>query len=132
MEPTLSGSNEPEPQTLDPALFWRWAGRASRPVVGWVLIGLGALAILVGYFGLADRVLVAEQLPYLISGGIGGMALSVVGCVLLATQDVRRDAERLDQYEVALSELQEKVNDLHRVQLRTPDEPDVESPDAAV
>ena len=131
MEPE-SRSTPGRDDVPDAALFWRWAGRAGRPVVGWVLIGLGALAILVGYFGLADRVLVAEQLPYLISGGVGGMALVVVGGVLLATQDVRRDAERLDQFEAAISELQEKVDDLHRVLLRRPDEPDVDEPDAAV
>ena len=129
---TESRSTPQHTDVPDAALFWRWAGRAGRPVVGWVLIGVGALAILVGYFGLADRVLVAEQLPYLISGGIGGMAFVVVGGVLLATQDVRRDAERLDQFEAALSVLQEKVDDLHRVLLHRPDEPDVQSPLAAV
>ncbi|TMK83153.1 MAG: hypothetical protein E6G57_16265 [Actinobacteria bacterium] len=119
---TESRSTPQHTDVPDAALFWRWAGRAGRPVVGWVLIGVGALAILVGYFGLADRVLVAEQLPYLISGGIGGMAFVVVGGVLLATQDVRRDAERLDQFEAALSVLQEKVDDLHRVLLHRPAE----------
>jgi|SRR5437660_1240755 len=130
MEPTLSGPNEPEPQTLDPALFWRWAGRASRPVVGWVLIGLGALAILVGYFGISDRVLVAEQLPYLISGGIGGMALVIIGGVMLATQDVRRDADRLDDFERTMTEMQRRVDDLHRVLLRpvAPSGPDPAAP----
>src|SRR5205807_3913973 len=115
MDSPMTARNEQDIPAPDSALFWRWAGRASRPVVGWVLIGAGALAILIGYFGLSDRVLVAEQLPYLISGGIGGMAFVVVGGVLLATQDVRRDAERLDQFEAALSVLQEKVDDLHRV-----------------
>src|SRR5437016_11041893 len=99
MEPTPRVTRDREPGVPDPALFWRWAGRASRPVVGWVLIGAGALTILIGYFGLSDRVLVAEQLPYLISGGIGGMALVIVGGVFLATQDVRRDADRLEQME---------------------------------
>jgi hypothetical protein len=104
--------------TTDAALFWRWAGRAGRPALGWGLIALGALAILIGYFGLADRVTVAEQLPYLVSGGIGGMALVIVGGVLLATQDVRRDADRLDAVEAALDELHAKVDDLHRTLIR--------------
>src|SRR5205823_1446789 len=126
---TESRSGPERDDVPDAALFWQWAGRAGRPVVGWILIALGAVAILVGYFGLADRVLVAEQLPYLISGGIGGMALVVVGGVLLATQDVRRDAERLDEFDAAIHELQQMVGDLHRVLLHRPGDPDVLGPD---
>src|SRR3989442_11346476 len=102
----------------DAALFWRWAGRAGRPAVGWILVGAGALAILIGYFGLADRVLVAEQLPYLISGGIGGIALVIVGGVILATNDVRRDADRVDAMENAIADLQTMVGDLHQALVR--------------
>ena len=102
----------------DAALFWRWAVRAGRPAVGWILVGAGALAILIGYFGLADRVLVAEQLPYLISGGIGGIALVIVGGVILATNDGRREADRLDDIEDEIAELRALVVDLHRALLR--------------
>src|SRR2546421_11136744 len=113
----------------DAALFWRWAGRAGRPAVGWILVGAGALAILIGYFGLADRVLVAEQLPYLISGGIGGIALVIVGGVILATNDGRRDADRLDDIEDEIAELRALVVDLHRALLRRPDNPDNDNGD---
>ena len=102
----------------DTTLFWRWAGQAGRPVVGWALIGVGALAIVIGYFGLSDRVLVTEQLPYLLSGGIGGIALVIVGGVLLATTDTHRDAERLDRVERAVADLQTMVADLHGALLR--------------
>src|SRR3989440_2928297 len=125
MDSPMTARNEQDIPAPDSALFWRWAGRASRPVVGWVLIGAGALAILIGYFGLSDRVLVAEQLPYLISGGIGGMALVIVGGVFLATQDVRRDLDRLEHLEGAVTELQELVGDLHQSLLRRPDAPEV-------
>ena len=63
-----------EEELPDPALFWRWVGKATRPVVGWVLAGLGVIAILIGYLGISRESLVAKQLPYLISGGIGGIA----------------------------------------------------------
>src|SRR5438067_5530389 len=119
MDSPMTARNEQDIPAPDSALFWRWAGRASRPVVGWVLIGLGALAILVGYFGISDRVLVAEQLPYLISGGIGGMALVIIGGVMLATQDVRRDADRLDDFERTMTERRVRVVDLQRGLLRT-------------
>ena len=89
----------------DPALFWRWVGRATRPVVGWVLTGIGALALLIGYLGISREAVVAKQIPYLISGGIGGLALLIIGAVFLGTEDVRRDAARLDRLETMVEQL---------------------------
>jgi hypothetical protein len=89
----------------DPALFWRWVGRATRPVVGWVLTGIGALALLIGYLGISREAIVAKQIPYLISGGIGGLALLIIGAVFLGTEDVRRDAARLDRLETMVEQL---------------------------
>ena len=93
------------PELPDPALFWRWVGRATRPVVGWVLTGVGALALLVGYLGISREAIVAKQIPYLISGGIGGLALLIIGAVFLSTEDVCRDAARLDRLERMVEEL---------------------------
>lgn len=89
----------------DTALFWRWVAAATRPVVGWVLVGLGALVILLGYLGVANEALVAKQLPYLISGGIGGVALVAVGTYFLGTEEIRRDSGRLDRLERMVGEL---------------------------
>jgi hypothetical protein len=89
----------------DPALFWRWVGRATRPVVGWVLTGIGALTLLVGYLGISREAIVAKQIPYLISGGIGGLALLIIGAVFLGTEEVRRDAARLDRLESMVEQL---------------------------
>ncbi|MDX6551713.1 MAG: hypothetical protein QOH74_201, partial [Gaiellales bacterium] len=100
----------------DPALFWRWVGGATRPVVGWVLAGLGVIAILIGYLGISRESLVAKQLPYLISGGIGGIALVGAGAALIATEDLRRFRTRLDRLEAM-------IGDLHGVLLSRPDAP---------
>lgn len=43
------------------------------------LLAAGATAILAGWRGAAATVLLAEQIPYLISGGILGLALVFVG-----------------------------------------------------
>jgi hypothetical protein len=116
------------PLTPDPALFWVWLGRATRPKLGWLLTGLGALAIILGYLGLSRRVLITEQMPYLISGGIGGMALIIVGGVFLATEDIRRDLDRVASVEAQVealkadvTSLREMVDDLHRTLLRRAD-----------
>jgi hypothetical protein len=100
----------------DPRLFWRWVGKATRPVVGWILVAAGAVMIIVGYVGVANEVLVAKQLPYLISGGILGVAVVAVGVMFIATEQLRHDADRIDR-------LERLVDDLHRVLLTQPDAP---------
>ena len=89
----------------DANLFWRWVGMATRPVVGWVLIGIGAILILAGYFGVSREALVAKQIPYLVSGGIGGMVLVAIGAFFLGTEDIRKDLRRLDHVELMVEEL---------------------------
>jgi hypothetical protein len=70
----------------DPSVLWRWASRATRPWLGWLLIAAGALLILLGYLGVSRESIVEKQLPYLISGGIGGVLLCVLGAYVLGTE----------------------------------------------
>lgn len=111
-----SPDDEPDPQVL-----WRWVWRAIRPHIGWVLIGLGALLILFGYLGVSREAIVGKQMPYLISGGIGGVLLSVIGAYFLGTQELRRDSGRLDR-------LEQQVHELHAALLSRPDAPTIEEP----
>ena len=112
-------SDEPDVRDEpDPKLLWRWAGKATRPWIGWVFIGIGALLILLGYFGVSREAIVAKQIPYLVSGGIGGMFLAVLGAYFLSTQELRRDSGRLDR-------LEQMVEELHQALLRRPDAPDL-------
>ncbi|MBV9410045.1 MAG: hypothetical protein JO148_00500 [Acidimicrobiia bacterium] len=106
------------PEMPDPSLFWKWVGRATRPVWGWILVGLGVILIIVGYLGISREALVAKQLPYLISGGIGGLALVGFGAMLVGTEDLKRTQERID-------ELEDLVADLHNVLLSRADAPTV-------
>lgn len=106
------------PDMPDPSLFWKWVGRATRPVWGWILVGLGIILIIVGYLGISREALVAKQLPYLISGGIGGLALVGFGAMLVGTEDLKRTQERID-------ELEDLVADLHSVLLSRADAPTV-------
>ena len=100
----------------DPALFWRWVGGSTRPLIGWVLAALGVIVIFVGWFGVSGQALVAKQLPYLISGGLGGVALVGVGAALIGTERLRRDAGRM-------ARLEDMVEELRGVLLAHPDEP---------
>lgn len=87
-------------------LFWRWVWSAVRPVLGWVLVALGALALFLGWWGVSGQSLTAKQLPYVVSGGLTGVALVILAGVFLATDDVRQQLARLDR-------LERKVDDLY-------------------
>jgi hypothetical protein len=102
----------------DARVLWRWVGDAIRPWLGWVLIGLGALLMLLGYLGVSRESLPAKQIPYLVSGGIGGMFLAVLGAYFLGVQELRNDSRRLDR-------LEHMVDELHRALLQRPDAPDL-------
>lgn len=105
--------DEPDPREL-----WRWVGAAVRPWLGWILIAAGALLMLLGYFGVSREAQPGKQIPYLVSGGVGGMFLAVLGAYFLGTQELRRDSGRLDR-------LESMVEQLHAALLRRPDAPDV-------
>jgi hypothetical protein len=100
----------------DPSVLWRWASRATRPWLGWLLIAAGALLILLGYLGVSRESIVEKQLPYLISGGIGGVLLCVLGAYVLGTEELRKDSGRLDR-------LERMVEELHGALLSRPDAP---------
>ena len=59
-------------------------------MVGLMLLGLGA--IVYAWYGAARTIYVPLQLPELVSGGIGGLALIGVGLSLFDIQVGRRDA----------------------------------------
>lgn len=114
-EPAVRPDPDDEP---DPRVLWRWVGAAVRPWLGWILLGAGALLMLLGYLGVSREALPAKQIPYLVSGGIGGMFLAVLGAYFLGTQELRNDSGRLDR-------LEGMVEDLHLALLRRPDAPDL-------
>lgn len=93
------------PGVPDRRLFWQWVWSAVRPVVGWVLALAGGIALLVGWYGVSGDSLPAKQLPYLVSGGLTGIALIVLAGVFLATDDIRRQLGRLETVERQVAEL---------------------------
>jgi hypothetical protein len=102
----------------DPRILWRWVGKALRPWVGWILVGAAALLLLLGYLGVSRESIPAKQIPYLVSGGIGGVFLAVIGAYFLGTQEMRNDSGRLDR-------LERMVEELHLALLQRPDAPSV-------
>ena len=97
-------------------LFWEAAGNAFRPYAGWAFYGFGALLVLIGWIGISGESVVAKQLPYLISGGIGGILLAILGAYFLGIEELRKDSGRLDRME-------KQIEQLHRLLLERPDAP---------
>lgn len=105
------GSEEP-----DAGLFWRWVWDSVRPVLGYVLVGVGLIALFVGWYKVSGESLVAKQLPYIASAGFLGVALVVLGARFMLIDDIRKDSGRLDRLETM-------VNELHAALLARPDAP---------
>jgi hypothetical protein len=59
------------------------------------LTGLGIIAVLVGYLGVRDEADVALQIPYLFSGGLGGLALVGLGALCLIQLQMRQQAQQM-------------------------------------
>ncbi|HVV38165.1 MAG TPA: hypothetical protein VHC63_16275 [Acidimicrobiales bacterium] len=100
----------------DPRVLWGWIIKAVRPYVGWILIAIGAILMSAGYLGVSREALPAKQIPYLVSGGIGGIFFAVIGAYFLGTQEMRNDSGRLDR-------LEHMVEELHAALLSRPDAP---------
>jgi len=69
------------------------------------LLLLGAAAVVIGWFGVSGTGLAAEQIPYLVSGGIGGIMLVVVACTAWVSADLQDDWRRLDAIEEQLERI---------------------------
>lgn len=72
--------------------------------LGMVLAGLGLLAIGFGWNGAASNDLIVEQLPYVLSGGVLGLALVVLGAAYTIVQNAREDSARLEDRLLLLAE----------------------------
>ncbi len=71
----------------------RWAMFGGR--LGILYVVAGFVLIFLGWNGAASEDREAAQLPYVISGGIAGLALVVVGGALIVAQSLRADRVEL-------------------------------------
>ncbi len=66
------------------------------------LVALGFLLLLLGWFGVRDTAYPAEQIPYIVSGGLFGLFASGLGAVLWISADLRDEWRKLDDLEQAV------------------------------
>jgi hypothetical protein len=82
----------------------KWLRLQWDRTLAWVLVAAGAIALIVGWVGVSSTAYAAEQLPYIISGGLGGIFLLGVGATLWLSADLRDEWRKLDRIEEALSQ----------------------------
>jgi hypothetical protein len=67
-----------------------------------VLLIAGIVTLILGWVGISGTSFTAEQLPYIISGGIASLFLMGVGGVMWLSADLRDEWRKLDGLERAL------------------------------
>ena len=72
----------------------------------------GGVALLIGYFGVSGTLDPAKQLPYLISGGIGGLFLLGLAAALLFSADLGATRADIARLQDTVEELSEQIADL--------------------
>jgi len=82
----------------------KWLRLQWDRVLAWAFVVAGAIALVAGWVGVSGTAYAAEQLPYVISGGIGGIFLLGVGATLWLSADLRDEWRKLDGIEDALRE----------------------------
>lgn len=86
-------------------------------LVALVAIAAGGLALILGWVGVSGEAFLAKQLPFLISGGIGGLFLLGLGALFWLSADLRDEWTELVRIERALERITESAGD-HVPQLR--------------
>lgn len=67
---------------------------------------LGLLVLFLGYLGTSGTEYIAEQIPYLVSGGLVGIALLTIGAVLWLSADLRDEWRQMAEQGEAIREEQ--------------------------
>ena len=77
----------------------RWLRVQWDRVLAVTVVAAGVLALVIGWKGISDEVFAARQLPYLLSGGIGGLFLLGAGATLWLSADLRDEWHQLRRIE---------------------------------
>lgn len=84
-----------------------WSRAGTYVAVG--AIGVGFLMIFLAWNSASAIDYTQGQIPYLISGGVGGLALVILGAIVLTVQNARRDRAALQRELAKLSAALDRV-----------------------
>lgn len=82
--------------------LWTWLRNQWDRAVGLVAVLAGAVALAAGWVGASGTVYPAQQIPFLISGGLFGIFFLGIGCTAWLSADLRDEWRKLDQLDETL------------------------------
>lgn len=83
-----------------------WCRLHADRLAAFALMVGGAVLIVAGWIGVSGEVYIANQVPYVISGGIGGLAMLIVAATLWLSSDMNDEWHELDRLDAQQSDLQ--------------------------
>ena len=74
-----------------------WVRNQWDRVLAWFVVGVGALVLILGWVGVTSTPYTFEQIPYVVSGGLGGIFLLGVAAMLWISADLRDEWRLLQE-----------------------------------
>jgi hypothetical protein len=71
-----------------------------------VAVAGGALMLLLGWAGVQGKIYPGQQMPYVVSGGLGGIFVLGIGAVLWLSADLRDEWRKLDDVDATLQRIE--------------------------
>lgn len=87
----------------------QWLRLSWDRAAAWACVVAGVVALIFGWVGVSDKLYTAEQIPYVISAGIGGIFLLGLGGILWLSADLRDEWTQLDKIEELLAQQAEQA-----------------------
>jgi hypothetical protein len=75
------------------------------------LLVVGVVVLVVGWKLVSDTPFPAEQLPYMISAGIGGLAILGIAATAWLSADLRDEWHKLDRIDAHLTRIEASLDD---------------------
>lgn len=83
-----------------------WMKKQWDRVAAAAIFILGLLALLLGYLGISGTSYPAEQMPFMISGGVFGLFLLGTAGILYLSADMRDEWRKLDELDETMKRLE--------------------------
>lgn len=90
--------------------FLRWCKVQADRASALALAAAGVVALVLGWIGVSQALYPAEQLPYLISGGVGALFLLGLAGTLWLSAELRDEWRKLDRMEEVMRDFVERYD----------------------